>query len=65
MNKHKLNTILAVISAIMLTAAFGMIMGGGAAGNRVLEISGIIIMGIGSLYWAFVLLRSKNKENEQ
>lgn len=49
----------------MLTAAFGMIMGGGAAGNRILEISGIIIMGIGSLYWAFVLLRSKNKENEQ
>jgi len=63
MNKHKLNTMLAVISAIMMTAAFGMIMGGGAAGNRLVEISGIIIMGIGSLYWAFVLLRSKNKDD--
>lgn len=61
MEKQKINKIVGISSAIMMTAAFGMIMGGGGAGNRPVEVAGIIIMGVNSLYWAIYLI--KNMKN--
>ena len=58
MNKRK--TTLAIVAGLAIFSGFGMI----HAGKPVIETTGSALIGIGSLYFLFVLFRSLGNENE-